>query len=79
MRNMNEQDDLIVSTKQMLTETNFKQFEYEMAQSRQKDLEAQLDKLLGDTIDQREQIEQFEIQVKELKEENASLVERDIA
>ena len=76
---MNEQDDLIVSTKQMLTETNFKQFEYEMAQSRQKDLEAQLDKLLGDTIDQREQIEQFEIQVKELKEENASLVERDIA
>ena len=48
---MNEQDDLIVSTKQMLTETNFKQFEYEMAQSRQKDLEAQLDKLLGDTID----------------------------
>ena len=73
MKGLSEQDAELSSAKRVLNDTEFSMFEFQMAQNRVRDLEAQLDKLLESTLNQRQRIEDFEKSVSDLTNENAQL------
>ena len=67
MSDMQEQDKQLDSVKRNLTKQEFDNFEFQMSQARVRDLEAQLDKLLESTTNQREIIENFQEETASLK------------
>ena len=73
MKGLSEQGAELSSAKRVLNDTEFSMFEFQMAQNRVRDLEAQLDKLLESTLNQRQRIEDFEAKVSELTTENTKL------
>lgn len=74
---MTETDEQLATVRRKFEEKSFNAFEYQMAVSRTKDLEVQLDKLLESTTDQRKVIEDFKEEIQKKKNQIDLMIRKD--